>query len=681
MGVEPIIPVPNFSEFLVGPLKECHYGMGDPFTLTELDQALHDLNSEAATGPDGISSKLVLRIVSNVECKGVLLALYNDCLRSGSLPTQWGESEISVLFKGKGSRSDPSNYRGINILNSLFKIFERLVYQRVLKWAEEGNLLGSDQYGFRSGRACADATFAVMDFAEYCVSRFALPVFVTFVDLEKAFPSVLRSKLLARLVHLGLHPVLIQAISAMFAANSAKLKIGQWNTRVFLINKGVREGGVLSPILFALLFAIVWTSLELEFLKFNPEASSVFMSLSYAIAYADDLALITLSESRMQHLLLRLEGCLEDVGLRISTKKTKFMVFSSSSCPAVDPSFFVYGTALERVSVFCYLGTWLDSRITGLVHRRKMVARSLSAAKTIGSICKDLELVDFALARVFYLAFVSSQYCGLELSTIDWAVDLNDSLRCFLRSWLCLPAGFPNALLDVLIAVRAGVATSLRLKAGFFSRALSYNSNCTFLSVFLISRRFGMPRGIGWHAELVSFLSSLLNKEMWQVDITLDLPSICEQLHSSYISDCWNRVDCFPSLRLFAKIFPSRIIHEEFRIEIGRAGFEIMRLLIIFLGGSLRWSFFRRATERCRTCDVSFSCEHFFSCSRVQGSLRDFRVTFTSLIYAGRNNEWRKFFDLVLFMMNRWCDVCDFVAPRHVVRIKESRTVWGRTFD
>ena len=69
-----------------------------------------------------------------------------------------GEGMIISLFK-KGDRGDPSNYRGITLLNVVGKLFNKVLNYRLLQWLEEHNKLSESQAGFRFGRSCVDNIF------------------------------------------------------------------------------------------------------------------------------------------------------------------------------------------------------------------------------------------------------------------------------------------------------------------------------------------------------------------------------------------------------------------------------------------------------------------------------------------------------------------------------------------
>ncbi len=85
-------------------------GVGDgPFSDEELVSALRRLNGQAAVGPERVPSSILKSVFNDTKTRAPLLALMNLCFTSGKMPDAWGESEIFVLYKLKGSRDDPIN--------------------------------------------------------------------------------------------------------------------------------------------------------------------------------------------------------------------------------------------------------------------------------------------------------------------------------------------------------------------------------------------------------------------------------------------------------------------------------------------------------------------------------------------------------------------------------------------
>ena len=74
---------------------------------------------------------------------------WEDSLRSG---------QVVPLYKGKGDRNNPNNYRGVCLLSMGSRIVARIAARRLREWAENMGLLDENQAGFRNGMSTADAT-------------------------------------------------------------------------------------------------------------------------------------------------------------------------------------------------------------------------------------------------------------------------------------------------------------------------------------------------------------------------------------------------------------------------------------------------------------------------------------------------------------------------------------------
>ena len=74
------------------------------------------------------------------------------------VPSDWMMTRLIVIFK-KGDQSLPENYRPIAILPILYKLFSRILCERVKSILDGAQ--ACDQAGFRSGYSCDDHLFAI----------------------------------------------------------------------------------------------------------------------------------------------------------------------------------------------------------------------------------------------------------------------------------------------------------------------------------------------------------------------------------------------------------------------------------------------------------------------------------------------------------------------------------------
>jgi len=81
----------------------------------------------------------------------------------GDIPEECRTAIVTPIHK-KGDRYNPDNYRGINSLNTRYKIYSKIIAKRLTVIAEA--LLLEEQHGFRKGRSCMDCIFSASKIIE-----------------------------------------------------------------------------------------------------------------------------------------------------------------------------------------------------------------------------------------------------------------------------------------------------------------------------------------------------------------------------------------------------------------------------------------------------------------------------------------------------------------------------------
>ncbi|MES9950323.1 MAG: reverse transcriptase domain-containing protein, partial [Candidatus Thiodiazotropha sp.] len=138
------------------------------------------------------------------------------------------------------------------------------------------------------------------------------PLYMAFIDLEKAFDRVPREVIWWSMRKLGIDEWLVRLVQSMYKDVRSRVRVGDGYSEEFGVRVGVHQGSVLSP----LLFIMVLEALSLEFRTGCP----------WELLYADDLMV---SAGSMEELLVKLEAWksgMEKKGLRVNMGKTKVMV-------------------------------------------------------------------------------------------------------------------------------------------------------------------------------------------------------------------------------------------------------------------------------------------------------------------------------------------------------------------
>ena len=116
---------------------------------------------------------------------------------------------IVIPIHKKGDRYNPDNYSGINLLNTGYKIYSKIIAKRLTAIAEV--LLLEEQNGFRKGRSCMDCIFSPSQIIEKH-REFNIPTYIAFIVFKKAFDSVDRDKLWTIMINKGIPTHLITII-------------------------------------------------------------------------------------------------------------------------------------------------------------------------------------------------------------------------------------------------------------------------------------------------------------------------------------------------------------------------------------------------------------------------------------------------------------------------------------
>jgi len=180
----------------------------DEISDEELKQSLKSMKNRKAAGPDGLNSELFK--YGRPALSNRLLDLINKCWKERSIPEEWGQARVKSLFK-KGKRDECSNYRGISLLNSGYKIYAKIITQHFKTILEY--ILFEEQNGFRTGRSCIDNVFTIKQTIEKR-REFNLETHIAFLDLVKAFDRVNRNQLWQIINKRGIPYHLIEVIKA-----------------------------------------------------------------------------------------------------------------------------------------------------------------------------------------------------------------------------------------------------------------------------------------------------------------------------------------------------------------------------------------------------------------------------------------------------------------------------------
>ena len=139
------------------------------------------------------------------------------------LPEEWKEPFIVPLNK-KGDKTDCSNYRGISVLSTIYKMLPNILLSKLTPYAEE--IIWYHQNGFRHNRSTADHIFCIRQILEE-KWEYNEPVHQLFIDFRKAYDSVRREVLCNIFFEFGITMILVRLIKMCLNVTYSRVWLGK----------------------------------------------------------------------------------------------------------------------------------------------------------------------------------------------------------------------------------------------------------------------------------------------------------------------------------------------------------------------------------------------------------------------------------------------------------------------
>ena len=351
--------------------------------VSEVVEAISQSSSNSSPGPDGIAYS-VFKEFPDVAIDQ-LTCLYNKIFTTGVFP----KSFKTVLQKAL-PKSTPGEFRPITLSNSVHKIFERIIYNRINSILDK--FIPDYQYGFRKKRGSADQLLRFISSIQDAKNK-KLHVGILFLDIKKAFDRVDRNLLLSLLYGKGIRGKCLRAIQNIVNVESIRVLLNQRISKEFTTKEGTPQGGILSPLLWNFYFSEV--ALSASKCNSNPQF----------FGFADDVAVVVFGSSKADVFkkLLPVYAIIRDWALvaRIQFSDTKV------KCMHISPNYHRPYTKEEN-SILWYKN--LDGKVGPVeeVTEYKYLGATIDHKLTLSKWCKDIKCE--VEKRISFIHRISS--CG-----------------------------------------------------------------------------------------------------------------------------------------------------------------------------------------------------------------------------------------------------------------------------
>jgi len=254
-------------------------------------------DNEEAVEPDRKALVLWLKVLEVVRLAFV----------EGEIPRKFSEGILVLIPK-----SSPGEYRGIALLEIIYKLLSSIINRRLCEKVKLDDAL----HGFRAKRGTGTAIMEVKLLAQLR-SRSDEPLFMIFLDLKKAYDTLDRTQAMRILKGYGVGRNIRRIIDTIWRGDTMVPRQAGYFGRPFRAKRGVRQGDIVSPFIFNIMVDAVVRHWRHEI---QPSAEEL------ALFYADDGVISGTEEARVQGSLDHMTRSFRSLGLKMNAVKTESMV-------------------------------------------------------------------------------------------------------------------------------------------------------------------------------------------------------------------------------------------------------------------------------------------------------------------------------------------------------------------
>lgn len=263
-------------------------------------QKIKSLNYNKAIGMSQISNEMIkyALIPNNEESEeendtllDTVSILFSSMISNQHVPKFFNISIIKPLIKDLKKDTDSiNNLRGIAVSDTLQNLYEATLEEMIKSEVQTDK----KQFGFKSNHSCAHAIL-ILKQTMNAARKFGHRLYISAIDAAKAFDKVNRDILWSKMIQIGVSPILVVATMKYYEKSMMLVQLDDDLSKPFFTSVGVRQGGVLSPLLFSIYINDIL--IELQKLNLGYKLGQLLVDV---LAYADDLLLITQNKIDMQ---------------------------------------------------------------------------------------------------------------------------------------------------------------------------------------------------------------------------------------------------------------------------------------------------------------------------------------------------------------------------------------------
>ena len=403
---------------------------------------LKKLKRGKAVGPDNIPNEVAIE--ADKDTRDLYRQQLNKLIENTAPPNQWQESEILRLDKGKkGLKGKCSGERGISLSSNIGKIAERICNNRAKPLVN----ISDAQAGGIEGRATTDHIMVLRDLIQTATNE-KKPIYLTFLDVTKAYDKAWLDAIMYILDKNGIKGKLWLMIKRLNENLTARLRTAYGPTRAIQIRDSIRQGGVLAPLMYAVMTDEI--NKEIEKHNLGIEYKTLMMIIG-CLLWMDDVVLASTDAKEMQKMLNITNDITQRYHIEFEEGKTKVMVIGKTT---ERPQFTIGDIIIKYTTMYQYLGNIFNEKNNLQNHISHIKGKVEAAYQVIMTVTGNTEFNNIEMELIWTLieAVIQpiSTYAGETWSpTKKETEEINRLLDQVIRRILLVPPTTPREALYI----------------------------------------------------------------------------------------------------------------------------------------------------------------------------------------------------------------------------------------
>lgn len=530
-------PLQNSKDIQYAHLYHEDSFLDNNITTAEIYQVLAKAKSGKAPGEDRIPYEFFKNAPHEliIEMANAYNAQYNNLQADKTFTT----SVIFPIFK-KGDFNQTSNYRGISFMNTIAKVLMAVITERLYNWVYQHNILSEYQAGFRREYSTIDNIYNLTTIVHLKFKE-GKKVYAFFVDFKAAFDKVVRKSLIYKLHAMGVSTKMVRFIESVYNETYSTVWNGQELSEKFETASGVKQGCILSPLLFSLYINDLH-----DFLEGGLQVGNLNIRL---LLYADDIVLISDDVNVLQKMIKKLETYCNYWNLEVNLAKSKIMVFRNGGRLAHHEKWVFNGEEIDIVNEYCYLGMILTPKCVFTKHVSKRLSSAKNCLNSTWSNFLGKKDISFQAKTHLYNAVCRSiQSYGAQIWGHSHFDEVDRLQRYFVKRVINLPKFTPNYTLFLESGMEDGHLFTLELHMRYIARTLFQYTNerlPNFLSLVALTHNISWANSLNTLGlEYYVRLSPNITQQEWNQNQTLILNSLRLKNHLNHLRG-WELTESF----------------------------------------------------------------------------------------------------------------------------------------